>query len=138
MFCTLDSEGLSRACLSVSKYTNVESIDCTLNKTFSIIKDLLLGGIRSKDAIKVIVVVDTSLDSKGHLIIDINAHLCFRLIFSFSFGEWSYTAVNSNLSFEILKFIQDLLPLTLFLLELFGDSVEFLLLESVLTQKLFL
>ena len=77
-------------------------------------------------------VINTSLDSKRHFVIDVNAHLCFCLILRLSLGEWSNSAVNSNLTLEILKLVQDLFPLALLVLELLGNSIKFLLLEFVL------
>jgi hypothetical protein len=137
-FSSLDGEGLSRASLTIGKDANIESIDCALNKTFGLIEDLVLRRIWSKDAVEVVVVINTCTHGEGHLIIDLNAHLGLGSIFSLSLGEWSDTAVNSDLSLHILELIQKSLSLTKFLLEFLADSIKSLLLGCILLLELFL
>lgn len=79
--------------------------------------------------------VESSTNSEGHLVIDFHAHLTFSLILRFSPGEWSNTAVNSDFSFHVFELVQEGLSLLLLLPELLGHSVKVLLLALVVGHE---
>lgn len=135
---TLNGEGLSRASLTIGKDANIVSIDCALNKTVGLLEDLILSGLWSEDAVEVVVVINTCTHGEGHLIIDLDAHLGLGSIFSLGLGEWSDTAVYSDLSLHVLELIQKSLSLTKLLLEFLADSIKSRSLGCVLLLELLL
>lgn len=135
---TLDCESLTRAGLTVCEDANIVTINGALNETFGLLEYLILSGVWSKNAIEVVVLVDTALNSKGHFIIDVDAHLLLGSVISLRLGEWSHTAVYSDLALEVLEFVKNYLPLTLLIFELLSNSVKLFLLLLGLLQELIL
>ena len=122
---TLDCESLTRACLTVSKDANVVAINSALNKSLTVLKDLVLGRLLVKDSIKVVVLCSgTVTNCQRHLIGLLIALDCLFRICEFSLGEGSDTAVHSDLALEIFKFVQKLLTLSLLLLVLIRKLIE--------------
>ena len=116
---SVDCISLTRTRLSISKYTNIKSVNSTLNQHFGIFKDIFLTCIRAKTSIeykffflilvllgialleKCIVLFDSQFESK--LILDTDcidtSHFDFVLV------KRSYSTVDSDLSFHVFNLI---------------------------------
>ncbi len=128
-FVTLDGECLSWASLSVSKDADIVAIDCTLNKTIAIFKDLILCRFLIKYCIKIVFFGSTfasrsTSNSDWHLISFIIAPDVFLRIFQLTLRERSDSAVDTHLSFQVFKFIEKLFPLGLLFLVFGRHLVE--------------
>ena len=137
----MDGEGLTGTCLSIGKDTNIVSIDSTLNQPLCLLKDFLLGTIRPKDRVEVVVFLTGALsDLDRHLIrhpIAVNELLWVLLL---SCREWPDSTVDSDFTFHVLKLIEKLLPLLLLLLVSVLNDIQLLgdFLDTLLGSKVFL
>jgi len=123
---SLNREGLTRACLTISENNNIETVNRRLDKAFSVIKDLLLCALRPKHGVKVVFLHTVFLGSDSHLsfVLDRDTWLHLVSISLLGVRKGSDTAVHANLTLHILEFIEQLLPLDLFLLILGRHNVK--------------
>ena len=78
-----------------------------------------------KYSIKVVVFCTITLtDAEGHLICLRVAFYVLLGVFLLSLGEWSDTAVDSDLTFKIFKLVKQLFTLSLLFFVLVADLIE--------------
>lgn len=94
--------GLAWSCLTVGKNADVVAIDGILNKSFCLLKDLLLSWVRSKNAVEVISVIDPAMHSATKRIVNRYAHLRFLSVFKLIGSVGPDPAVNSDFALDIL------------------------------------
>ena len=121
----LNRKCLSWTRLSVCKDTNVEAVNCTLNKSLTILEYLVLRWILIEDSVEVVVLRSISIaDSKRHLIsLNITLNVCLRVILFF-FRKWPDATVDTNFTFHIFELVEQLFSLGLLLLVLGGYLIE--------------
>lgn len=132
---TLNGESLTRPSLTISENTNIISVDGTLYQPLCFLEYLILRRFWTEYTIEIVVMAETALYWKGHFIIDIHAHLRLIDILFFSFWEWSHTAINSNITFQVFKVILKSLSFYLLIFQFIHKFIYSLLLRSFIFHE---
>jgi len=103
---SMKSVRLAWSSLSISPDGYIKALNCALHNKTNIIKQLFLSRIRSKNRVKSIVFGSafTVIHCQSKLIMNFDSWSC--IILGFRLSKWSETAVYSDLTLNVFKFIQ--------------------------------